>query len=246
MQRRALPRVMAFFVLAAGVLGACGDDAPATVPFTLGLSPQFVPGAVGGARTGVLVTITNASPTGDPVEVTATAAGAEVIVEPDSIGAGEVAEVWVVPGPPAADGATVEIVVSARRGEFEETATRPLTVYSWEDDRGGYTGDLLAVFTAWLAEQRPDLGIGSGTVFAGSFIAPELLVVSHYLYVSDEWEIGLSWHVMIPPDDWAEVYLRPRGEPAPTLAFRLASQAAALQDGIVEVTEVPPPSEVVR
>jgi hypothetical protein len=51
---------------------------------------------------------------------------------------------------------------------------------------------------------------------------------------------------MVPPDDWADLYLRPRDEAAPTLAFRLASQAAALEDGVIEITPTQVPAEVTR
>ncbi len=158
---------------------------------------------------------------------------------------GEVAEVTVI-----ADQATeerpLEIVVTGSRGEIEQVATRATTVFAWEDDRGAYATTLLGVFSSWLAEERPDLGLDNTTEFSGSFVAPGLLVVSHYLFMSDDWEVGLSWHVMVPPDDWAEIYLRPRSEPAPTLAFRLASQDAALSDGNIAIEEVTPPIEIVR
>jgi hypothetical protein len=28
-----------------------------------------------------------------------------------------------------------------------------------------------------------------------------VLIVEHYLFFSTDWELDLSWHVMIPPDD---------------------------------------------
>lgn len=224
-------------------VGCGGESSP--VPFALRLSPEFVQGVVPGATTGVLVTISNETETGDSVELTASAAGATVTVEPSRIREGEVAEVMVVAGAATAD-TPLDIVVTGRRDGLEATATRSTTVFAWEDDRGEYAWTLLGLFTTWLAEEQPELGIGADTPFSGSFVAPGLLVVSHYLFLSEDWEAGLSWHVMVPPDDWAEIYLRPRGEAAPTLAFRLTSQAAALEQGSVEISAVPAPEEVVR
>lgn len=231
------------FVVVATVLGACGDDA-ATTPFTLQIAPAFVQGAVPGATTGVIVTITNDSATDEPVTITAAAPGALVTVVPGEIRDNEVAEIWVIPDP-ATEERELEITVTGTRGEIVVTATKAAVVMPWDDDRGDEADDLLAVFVGWLDANRPDLGIGPDTGFTGSLSAPGLLVVSHYLYLSDEWELGLAWHVMIPPDDWADIYLRPRAAAAPTLAFRLASQAAARQ-GTVEITEVTPPAEIVR
>ncbi|MFH1105366.1 MAG: hypothetical protein V1757_10570 [Actinomycetota bacterium] len=240
---RRIPTIVLLPLVLSATLGACGGDE--AIPFTLTLSPEFVQGAIPGANTGVLVTIENESATEAPVTIAATAVGAEVTVEPSTIAAGEVAEVWVIAGPTAAD-AEMEIVVTGSRGGFEASASKTLTLFAWEDDRGPYARTLFDLFTAWLAENRPDLGISPDTAFAGSFTAPGLLVVSHYLFLSDDWEIGLSWHVMIPPDDWAEIYLRPRDGTAPTVGFRLSSQAGALEGGVVEITEVTPPVEVVR
>jgi hypothetical protein len=62
----------------------------------------------------------------------------------------------------------------------------------------------------------------------------------------EEYEIGLSWHVMLAPDDWSEVYIRPRNETAPVRAFRLKSWSTTLEGGPAEFTEVDPPAEIVR
>ena len=228
----------------AAVVPACGEEA-AAVPFTVRLAPEFVQGIIPGATTDVLVTISNATETDEPVELAASAEGATVTVEPAKIRDGEVAEVTVVADPAAAD-TPLDIVVTGQRGDLEETTTKSAIIFAWEDDRGPYAATLLGLFTTWLAEEEPALGIDAETTFAGSYVAPGLLVVSHYLFLSKDWEVGLSWHVMVPPDDWAEIYLRPRDAAAPTLAYRLASQAAALEQGTVQISAVPAPTEVVR
>jgi hypothetical protein len=239
-----LSQAAAAFLLA-GTVVACGDGGSSTVSFTLQLSPEFVQGAIPGSVTGVLVTISNDTATDEPVELSAAADGAAVSVAPAAIREEEVAEVTVVVDQATAE-RPLEIVVTGRRGALESTATRATTVFTWEDDRGVYAEALLDIFTSWLADNVPELGIDPTTEFSGSFVAPGLLVVSHYLFLSDGWELGLAWHVMVPPDDWSEIYLRPRGDPAPTMAFRLQSQAGALDDGVVTIEAVPPPVEVVR
>jgi hypothetical protein len=244
MRRRVLCGAVSL-LLATTALAGCGGGEGADVPFTIDLAPEFVQGAIPGAASGVLVMISNESTTDASVALGAMAEGAEVAVEPDSIRAGEVAEVTVV-ADPATMQRPLDIVVTGRRGDIEVTVTKSTEVFPWEDDRGEYAGILLDVFTTWLAQNEAELGIDEATELSGSFVAPGLFVVSHYCYISEEWELGLSWHVMVPPDDWAEIYLRPRGEERPTLAFRLASQAAALEDGDVTISAVDPPLEVVR
>jgi hypothetical protein len=54
-----------------------------------------------------------------------------------------------------------------------------------------------------------------------------VLIVEHYLFFSTDWELDLSWHVMIAPDDWSEIDLRHRdSELAPSLAFKIDSVSA--------------------
>jgi hypothetical protein len=126
------------------------------------------------------------------------------------------------------------------------TATRAIAVVPGDDDLGPMASDLLALFLQWLDQERADLGIGPDSQFEGRVVAPMLLVVSHYMFENDEYELGLSWHVTISPNDWAELYLRPREQLLPTRAFRLSSWTAGLAGEPVGFTEVPPPSEVVR
>ncbi len=241
--RKLAVTALGVIIVASGA--ACGESADPSVPFTLQVSPEFVQGVIPGAGSGVLVTIIDESETDAPVQLTVSADGAQVSVAPAEIHAGEVAEVTVI-ADPATEERPLEIRISGSRGDLDQVVGKSTTVFAWEDDRGDYARRLLGVFASWLADNRPDLGIDAATEFSGSFVAPGLLVVSHYLFMSDDWELGLSWHVMVPPDDWAEIYLRPRAEPAPTLAFRLLSQDAALADGEVTIDDVTPPLEVVR
>lgn len=205
------------------------------------VAPEFVQGTIPGAPLVLLVTLIE----GDEATLSATGDGAEVSVAPDRIGAGEVAEVTVVASPTEEETELgVTIVATADGGTSE--VNRTVTVLPWPDDRSQQARGVLALFAVWLGENRPALGIAEEIAVTGSFTAPLLLVVSHYTFWTDEWEMGLSWHVMVPPDDFAELYLRPREELIPTMAFRLGSWQTALETGQVDITEVPPPPEVVR
>jgi hypothetical protein len=53
--------------------------------------------------------------------------------------------------------------------------------------------------------------------------APQILIVEHYLFRSEFWEMEISRHVMIPPHDWVQVYLRPRNYSTPTWAGKIDS-----------------------
>lgn len=236
------------------LLGACGESGtPATsarpAPTTnapsgeVVVSPEFVQGAIPGAEV-VLLVSQNDEAAGLAI-VTASGPGAEVTIRPSEISGTEVAEVAVVPEAISTE-TELAITIEVATETSTHSMTRTATVLPWEDDRAQQASEILDLFTPWLAENRPELDVTPETEFEGTFLAPQLLVVSHYGFFDDDWEIGLSWHVMIPPDDFAEIYLRPRSALRPTLAFRIDSWQTALDTGDYQVAEVEPPFEVVR
>jgi len=230
------------WVVVAVLVGLCGGcdlaDWLTPVPFTLTGVPAEVTDSIPGQRCLLLVTIEN-----DPnlpsllagvVDVTATAPGATVTVQNRSIKAGEVAEISVVPAP-ADDpnsvpdtGRDITVTIQAARGGDVETATVNIHVTSEEEDLVGPEAEPVRdLFIPWLEENRPALGITSATEWAGTIVTPHILVVTHYLYLSDEWELHVFWHVMIPPYDWARIELRHRyDETLPSLAFEIPSRSA--------------------
>lgn len=208
------------------------------------VSPEFIQGAIPGAE--VVLLVSQNDETAGLATVTASAPGAEVSVRPSEISGTEVAEVTVVPDATATE-TELNIIIEVATGGTTRTFTRTASVLPWDDDRADQVAEILGLFTSWLAENRPELGVTPETEFEGTYLAPQLLVVSHYgFFNDDEWEIGLSWHIMIPPDDFAEIYLRPRAELRPTVAFRIDSWQTALDTGDYQITEVEPPFEVVR
>lgn len=232
---------------------ACGESgAPATTVSSTSttapvsgvvVSPEFVQGVIPGAEVTLLVARDDEA--AGVATVTASAPGAEVTVRPSQISGTEVAEVTVVPHPVSAE-TELTVTIEVTSGDRIQSVTGTATVHPWEDDRGEQAAEILGLFTSWLEENRPDLGVSPDTEFDGVFLAPELLVVSHYGFFNEELEIGLSWHVMIAPDDFAEIYLRLRSDLRPALAFRIGSWQTALDTGEYEVSEVAPPGEVVR
>ncbi|MGB8361716.1 MAG: hypothetical protein WCE80_09985 [Acidimicrobiia bacterium] len=206
-------------------------------------SPEFIQGAIPGER--LVLLVGDSGPEAGPATIIAEATHATVTIEPSTLNGGEVAEVTVVPA--AVDNETVMAIrIDATRGGETSSSSWTVNVMPWQDDRGAQARDILGLFAVWLADNRPNLGVTSETEFEGTFVAPELLVVSHYAFFNKEWELGLSWHVMLPPDDFSELYLRPRSELRPTMAFRIDSWQTALQSGSADISEVPPPLEVVR
>jgi hypothetical protein len=143
-----------------------------------------------------------------------------------------------------ANGEIAEITVELDESSVETTATvtfqvdtcaieeRTIGIMPWDDTRSAESQPYLERWAAWLAAEHPELGITSATEWESEFVMP-VLIVSHYAYWNDEWEMVVSWHVMVPPDDFTEVRLRRRGT-------ETAYETAFCQDSFANETEPHP------
>ncbi len=197
--------------------------------------------AIPGAKVCFLVTVKDTGTTPAPVTIRASAVGARVLdIRPSGLLPGEVGEVWVIP-----DAATVETIdrvkITGTRAGVTRTVERTVPILPMIDERAKDARPHFERWVRWLEEAHPELGITAETRWEPVFVST-LLVVSHYAYYSDEWELSVAWHNMIPPYDWTEVYLRRRGtEAAPSLAFKIDSVS-----GSTAPHAVTPPAELVR
>ena len=48
---------------------------------------------------------------------------------------------------------------------------------------------------------HPELGITVETEWTPTIVRPHILVLMYDPFFSQDWEMGLRWHVMIPPVD---------------------------------------------
>jgi hypothetical protein len=194
---------------------------------------------IGGQRVVYLVMISGPRSEG-PVALSAVAGGASVTIEPQPLLPGVVGEITVAPEAVTED-VDLEIAITGSRDGVSRTVQRTLGMSPGEDGLRAEAEAHLAGFATWLATNRPELGIDEVTRWEatpGSWV----LIVDHYLFFSEAWELELSWHVMIPPDDWSRISLRHRWtETKPSLAFEISSVAGGL-----EPHEIEPPDAVWR
>jgi hypothetical protein len=237
------------------VLAACSaagtSPSPSPLPspspgadFTIDVIPPEDPPevrmAIPGQKVCFLVVV-NTADTSTPVTISATATKAKVtLIQPAELAVGVVGEVWVVPDASSSE-ATASVTITGTRGGVTKTVERSLPIFPMEDERAADAQPYFEYWVAWLAAEHPELGITADTTWDPTFVST-LLVVSHYAYWSEDWELTIAWHVMMPPDDWSEIHLRHRGtESAPSLAFRMDSWTNK-----TEPHAVTPPEVVVR
>jgi hypothetical protein len=210
--------------------------------FSIGVTPEQLKGdAVAGQHCVFLVTFTEEGEGDQPVHVSATAPGAEVVTYFEDILEGEVAEVVVIPAEESV-GKTMEVTITGSRGGRTDKEVVSFNVVEGKDYRQEYAEELLDRFVPWLAANHPELGIHEGTAWNGTIVSPVWLVVCHYLFFSEKWEVHLSWHVMVPPHDWAKIDLRHRLTGLePSYAFEISSL-----NSTAEPVPIEPPETVWR
>jgi hypothetical protein len=214
--------------LAISLMAGCSSSKAEKVPFQLDIVPEQLKGhSIAGQKCCFLVVIKEEGQAGKtPVEISAEATGAQVVINHKDILAGQVAEVVVTPDA-ASTGKSVAVKISGRRGELTDQEERTFEVIEGEDDRHEYAVELQAKFISWLAKSHPELKIGADTEWEGTMVSPQWLVVAHYLFFSEEWEMHIEWHIMIAPYDWVRIDLRHRYDQAkPSYAFEISSREA--------------------
>ncbi len=210
------------------------------LPFQIEMVPEQLNGfSIPGQRCVFLVTIIDEAKTGGKaVDITAAANDAEVSIEHSSITQGQVAEVTVIPAAKS-EGKAIKISVTGTRGSVTHTESVTFEVVEGEDDRKEYAIELRDRFVAWLAKNKPELKITSDTKWTPTMVSPQWLVVSHYLFFSDEWEMHVEWHIMIAPSDWARIDLRHRfDETKPSYAFEISSRESNSDPIPIDVPEM--------
>jgi hypothetical protein len=225
--------------LALSLTFGCSASPGEDVAFTINVIPEQLNGeSIPGQRVVFLVTIDDEGQAGQsPVRISAIAPGSEVVIYHQDIVEGQVAEVVVIPEQ-ASIGKTVEVTITGDRGSLKDEQVVVFSVAEGEDDRQEYATELLDKFVAWLETEHPELGITSDTEWTGTMVSPVWLIVSHYLFFSEEWEAHVEWHIMIPPHDWAKIDLRHRfDELQPSYAFEISSLDAGSEPVPIELPE---------
>jgi hypothetical protein len=176
---------------------------------------------------------------------TITAAGDGLTIDSISTpppGSDDLIELWVTIEPTSVE-TVAHLTVTA--GESNDAGgdwveTRSILVTPVADDRREASQAYFDRWIEWLARNRPELGITSATEWDPMYVSP-LWIVSKYAFWSDEWEMVVAWHIMVPPDDFTEVYLRRRWDDLDySLAFRQDSFANDSEPRAIE------PSPLIR
>ncbi len=174
------------------------------------------------------------------VNISVTSPDCQATVYPQAITGKQVAEVTAVPTEDCV-GKNVTITLQAERDGLKQIETVTFEVIEAEEREetlGPQAAELRDKFAQWLSTAHPELEITSQTAWTGTVVNPRVLVVMHYMFLSEDWEMYVTWHVMIPPYDWAKIYLRPRfNATSPSFAFEISSVQGQTEPIPIEVPD---------
>jgi len=245
-------RRSARIVLAAAVAVVCGLMLSGCwglitrATFDLTVTPTVISDLASGQACIFLVSFTELDNNlaAGPIALSATSSAGTVAVSPTTINIGDVAELRLN-SVDAPVGSRIVVTIAGKRGGETRTATVTATVtdpIGSPDDRLVTGTTMRDDFIPWLETYHPELGIGADTVWTPLPLRPHIFEVSYYMFQSDEWELAVWWHVMIPPYDWARIYLRRRhSEIAPSFAAEISSVSSGDDPHTMD-----PPSEIWR
>lgn len=226
-------------VLVVPLLGV-GCSEPQPLSFSMQVIPEQIEDSVPGQRCVFLVAVADegeGSGKGKAVDVSAAAEDSTVTVHPQAITPGQVAEVTVIPDE-GSPGEILTVTIMGERDGLKRTKTASVKVGEQLPDPGGlaqYAAEIRDRFIPWLAANHPEFGITSETEWIPTVVYPHIVVVMYYLFFSEDWEMGVRWHVTIPPHDWAEIYLRHRTtELSPSYGFKISSLDAQEEPQVVD------------
>ena len=175
----------------------------------------------------------------EAIEVSAQGPGGMVTVDvyPHMVSSGQVAELTVIPSI-ASINETLTLTITGKRHGLTQTKIVTIEVISGEDDLVSYAAEIRDMFIPWLSSNHPEFGITNETIWNGTLVNPRILVVMHYIFISYDWEMYVTWHVTTPPHDWARIFLRHRfSEVHSSFAFEISSVEAQEEPCSIEVLE---------
>jgi hypothetical protein len=137
---------------------------------------------------------------------------------------------------------TVEVTVNATNNEISASSSAFVTVVNWTMTIDAEIYDMQNRFVQYLEANCTSYNINNSISWQEFGSAPMILIVSHYLFKSEFWEMELSRHVTMEPHDWVKIYLRPRNSLLPIWCGKINSWLSS--NHTIEV--IVPPDEIYR
>ena len=124
---------------------------------------------------------------------------------------------------------THPITVYATRSNTTQTIELKVETINWSSGNVEMAIEKRDEFVDWLETEHPEFGTFSGRDWFPYITYPGILVVEHWTFLDQDWEMRVCFHIMIPPYDWSMLLLRPRGEWDPIFAAKRESDGTTYE-----------------
>lgn len=95
---------------------------------------------------------------------------------------------------------------------IDETLTLEVEMFDWTSDNLPDAIIKQEELIDWLEVEHPEFGTFSGENLFAYVTYPLHLIVEHWTFLYEKWEMRICYHVTIPPYNWSKLWLRPLGE----------------------------------
>ena len=93
-----------------------------------------------------------------------------------------------------------------------KTVTLEIEMFDWSSNNLPEAIIKRDELISWLETEHSEFGIFTGENYFAYVTYPQHLVVEHWTFLYENWEMRICYHVMIPPYNWSKLYLRKHGE----------------------------------
>ena len=137
---------------------------------------------------------------------------------------------------------TIEVTVIATKNKVSTSNSAYVKVVNWTMSIDAEIYDMQNRFVLYLEENCTAYNINTSISWEAYGSAPMILIVGHYLFKSEFWEMELSRHFTMEPYDWVKIYLRSRNSIKPIWSGMINSWLS----GNYTIEIIDPPEEIYR
>jgi hypothetical protein len=113
-----------------------------------------------------------------------------------------------------------EILITAKNEITSKLILLEVEMYNWDGAISQENLDRFNNMIDLVQKQNKKYEFLKNEDFFSYCTYPQILIVSHYTFLSENWEIRFCHHEMIPPHDWSMILIRKRGEIEAEISYK--------------------------
>jgi len=125
-----------------------------------------------------------------------------------------------------------EILITAKNKTTSKSILLEVEMCIWDGAISQESLDRFNNMIDLVLKQNKKYEFLKNEAFTSYCTYPQILIVSHYTFLSENWEVRFCHHVMIPPHDWSMIRIRKRGEIESEISYKKNS---SIDDYVYEI-----------